>query len=614
MRRNGALYLSFLATLIFTLFPLVILAKSTSPDSESIRKELKTLRGLELKKDVPWQYIDRADLQNRYKEDLLKDKDKLKKEELFLKWMQLVPPDFDLAPFLSEYLSRSKGGLYDPKAKVVYLSREGVDGEIPENIGKFGITMNRIVSLHEMAHALQDNYFDIGTMMEMSSDDDRSYAVKSLIEGDAAYVTIDGIYKEMNSDLFNVKNLNDVIRTLFAGSPGTGKDRKTPYYFQEIMAAPYTEGFNFIKQVVKAGGWDMVNSVYRDLPDSTEQILHGEKYLVNRDFPSLVKMNRIADELAGGWKKVDENTIGELRLKIIINNFFPSLGRNIAHEGWGGDTYRIYEKDGKWLSLWFTVWDTPQDAKEFSEIYIKILKKKHSSMKIKKEIKGACLEAEASGLNLLLEVRDKSVAILENVPGELLGQVRESLWLSDVTRPEHAVKIKIDPLKVKSTTAGSSVDGSGGTSRIEINQYINTHFGFTIIKPAKWTYQPGKYNDRIPIKMGSYDTGAYVTVLVTKPTIPITEGLLDMNIKATAQASVANFQRSDSGIRKIGGQNFYFVRGAGAEKITKIKCSISVFGADVNNRVFLLIYIVPSENAAQCESDFNSVLQGMRFN
>jgi hypothetical protein len=154
---------------------------------------------------------------------------------------------------------------------------------------------------------------------------------------------------------------------------------------------------------------------------------------------------------------------------------------------------------------------------------------------------------------------------------------------------------------------------SGGGSRIEINQYINSYHGFTVLKPDKWTFKPGKFNDRIPIMLGSFDTGAYVTISVTKPTIAVTEDILDSNIKLTAQSSVSNFQRNDSGIKRIGGNNFYFIRGEGTERVTKLPCNLSVYGASVNKRVYLIVYIVPKANASQSESDFNSVLQGMRF-
>ena len=46
----------------------------------------------------------------------------------------------------------------------------------------------------------------------------------------------------------------------------------------ESLSAPYTDGFAFVQERRHLGGWAAVDAAFRDLPVSTEQILHPEKY------------------------------------------------------------------------------------------------------------------------------------------------------------------------------------------------------------------------------------------------------------------------------------------------------------------------------------------------
>ena len=53
---------------------------------------------------------------------------------------------------------------------------------------------------------------------------------------------------------------------------------RTPAILVESLLFPYTAGQAFVLPVQTAGGWDAVNALYDDLPRSTEQILHPDKY------------------------------------------------------------------------------------------------------------------------------------------------------------------------------------------------------------------------------------------------------------------------------------------------------------------------------------------------
>ena len=51
-----------------------------------------------------------------------------------------------------------------------------------------------------------------------------------------------------------------------------------PHVLASSLSAPYADGFAFVQARRARGGWTAVDEVLRVVPESTEQILHPEKY------------------------------------------------------------------------------------------------------------------------------------------------------------------------------------------------------------------------------------------------------------------------------------------------------------------------------------------------
>jgi hypothetical protein len=68
------------------------------------------------------------------------------------------------------------------------------------------------------------------------------------------------------------QELADVIAS--ARTPGPGRPRPGAADPQRPLQFPYTTGFGFINQVNGTGGWQAVDGLYANMPQSTEQILH----------------------------------------------------------------------------------------------------------------------------------------------------------------------------------------------------------------------------------------------------------------------------------------------------------------------------------------------------
>ena len=58
--------------------------------------------------------------------------------------------------------------------------------------------------------------------------------------------------------------------------------------------------------------------------------------------------------------------MGELGTALILETHFPKEDLSAASEGWGGDTFAIYKKEGAGTAVfWMTTWDREADAVEF---------------------------------------------------------------------------------------------------------------------------------------------------------------------------------------------------------------------------------------------------------
>jgi hypothetical protein len=104
--------------------------------------------------------------------------------------------------------------------------------------------------------------------------------------------------------------------------------------------------------------------------------LHPEKYRDGHQ-PVVVEIAPTEQILGVGWADVSSNTLGELDVRILIEQFTDRQTGNRAAAGWGGDRYRLVERhDGQLGFILKTAWDTAGDADEFSTALAQGLKKR----------------------------------------------------------------------------------------------------------------------------------------------------------------------------------------------------------------------------------------------
>lgn len=148
-----------------------------------------------------------------------------------------------------------------------------------------------------------------------------------------------------------------------------------PAFLQEDFLFPYVYGQGFVEYLYDIGGWDAINAAYSNLPVSTEQILHPERY--PNDVPNNPDHPDLSPILGDQWRELDSGVMGEWYTYLILahgrdpNARLDDTEAQIASDGWEGDIYIVYYNDDEEavLVIMHTVWESDNDARQFFDAF-----------------------------------------------------------------------------------------------------------------------------------------------------------------------------------------------------------------------------------------------------
>lgn len=212
------------------------------------------------------------------------------------------------------------------------------------------------------AHALQDQNFGLTELDARAASSDAELALRGLAEGDATLLTALYRYGELAAvDWEHVESL--LVR---AQQPGVGGVLEGDRAWVRLRRFPFREGRRFVEAAYASGGWQAVDRIYADPPRSTEQVLHPERYIEQRDLPTVLAVPDLAGVLGGGWKLTFEDTMGEFVLGLYLEQVLSDALAWRAVDGWDGDRFVVWEGEGGGqVWVWRTVWDSTGEAEEF---------------------------------------------------------------------------------------------------------------------------------------------------------------------------------------------------------------------------------------------------------
>ena len=272
----------------------------------------------------------------------------------------LVRPSTDLIRYTLNSFADNLGGFYVPWQNVVYVLGE-----------KFGGIEYQAYT-HEYAHALVDQKYrtdDMGVYPPplCQIEGQRCQAIRALLEGDATLVTEQRTTKYATAD-----EKKDLAK--YEPQSQALPDAAAPLYLTRDVAFVYEQGAKFVDALYQRGGWTAVNKALENLPDSTEQILHLEKYLAGEK-PITLTTAPLTSTLGEPWVLLSSDALGEWRTYLLLSSGVDEAARlseetaQQAAEGWGGDHYEVYlnpQTDQTVLAAQWA-WDTPEDAAEFKQ-------------------------------------------------------------------------------------------------------------------------------------------------------------------------------------------------------------------------------------------------------
>ena len=321
--------------------------------------------------------------------------------ESALKLLGLVPADFHYREFVIKLLTEQVAGYYDTKTQQFYLADWiELEGQKP-------------VMAHELTHALQDQHFNLHRFEDWpKGDSDAELAVHALIEGDATLAMT--LYMARNPLVALA-----FVRSLGATSNSSEQFKQAPRALRESLVFPYEQGSEWATRLYRRGGWAMVSDAFKELPQSSEQIMHPEKYFAH-EAPVKVSLPDLRS-LGANWKRIDYDVNGEWSYYLILDQFLANTAESRrAAAGWAGDRYALYEdRQGKVLMVQLTAWDTQDDAREFFDAYAKRTQRRYVKAIAETSNNSNVRSWQTSDGVATQELRGNQVLIIEGIPDNI---------------------------------------------------------------------------------------------------------------------------------------------------------------------------------------------------
>ena len=355
---------------------------------QQIQDDVAGLRGLEPKREVTLRFLDQNALTgfliNRFNNDYLPSEREA--DQKLLATLGMVGPNDNVAQTLLDILQEQVIGVYNQDDKVMYIVSDS---------SHFGPT-EKVTFAHEFTHALQDQYFDLSKLApKHPTNDDRALATLALTEGDAVLMQRLWSQSKMSQNELDQLGQGGAQSKLFSA----------PLFMREQLLFSYVDGFNFVRQMYQAGGgYPGVDEVFRNPPESTEQILHIEKYRIGEKPIEVTLPDLSAGSLGPGWRSIKSNVLGELDLRLILEQLTDRARAVRSASGWGGDRWQLLEKDGRQALVIKSVWDTENDARNFFEAF---------SLGLKNRFTAATVD-EASASRQALTASDAATEVRRN--------------------------------------------------------------------------------------------------------------------------------------------------------------------------------------------------------
>lgn len=294
--------------------------------------KVSAARGLNASRPIPGVVLPRDELLAKVRAHVAVEVPQvaIQHEGLVLQLLGLVPTQFDYEQAMYALLQAQLAGFYEPAGGTMFMAAD-LDDEIAE-----------ATLAHELVHALQDQRWDLQTRSRYRpGQSDTSASVSALAEGDATSAMMDVLVGQAQKGKSALDLPDDALGALMEAGVAQAKGGAAgaPHVMQVSLVAPYVEGTRFVHGLRRKGGWPAVDRAWDHPPETTEQILHIEKWETHEPAmavpaPTVAPLPAVAGV---PFKAVEEDVFGELGARIAYAEWMDERSALKAAGHWGGD-------------------------------------------------------------------------------------------------------------------------------------------------------------------------------------------------------------------------------------------------------------------------------------
>ena len=286
-------------------------------------RPFKTFPEVEILEDAEFDAALLADFED-YRESLEVD-------DLTLTALGLLDSDLSLAEVFRDSLEVGVVGFYNTDTERLVV--RGSDFNL----------YSQLVLVHELVHAFDDQWIDLGR--EDFIDDDAEYGFAAVVEGNASRVENQWRDRLTSAELLQLGQQEQA-----ALSPeDMQRLLALPPVVLRLQLSPYTDGRTYVEQLDAVDGEAGVDEALTNPPLTSEDVLHPGNDR-STDIEVVVPAPPSEGEI------IDEGRLGELLIR-------QWLGRR-AGAGWGGDRYTTWRSNGDDCIAVDVIGDTDADTAE----------------------------------------------------------------------------------------------------------------------------------------------------------------------------------------------------------------------------------------------------------
>jgi len=336
--------------------------------ADSVLADMSKLLSLPVLEPLKKSIRSRAEIRDYLVSNMKKDKDDAKQyaDQRALEAFGLIPKDYPLEQKLLSLLTEQIAWLYDPKGREFFIADWTSAAD------------ERVIMAHELTHALQDQHFHIQKWEDAAkSNDDALLARDAVLEGSATVAMIDYLLRDTGKSSRDIPNLDPSL--LLGDVSDSPELSSAPLVIQDEMLFPYLAGATFSQHVLRAwGGWPGLHKLFENPPASTQQVLHPDLYLQGV-IPKAVNLGPALKAVPHGWKKLDENVVGEMFWHVVFKQYLGVERADALAPLWAGDRYAVFEQKhgGPTLLVVRLQLTSAADASRFFGGYSEVLEMKH---------------------------------------------------------------------------------------------------------------------------------------------------------------------------------------------------------------------------------------------